>query len=154
MKRLMLLTPLLLVGCATATTTGSTWQVTEIYDGSDTPASLGDQVAGSVLFTFGASTLNGETSCGQFQAGVRYQDGENIYEASDLEITEIAFDPVSEDCNGTALHTHEALKEVLVPGTYSVRHDASDLITILDPATINELEPVGIALVAENPREH
>lgn len=153
MKKFVPLLALVLAGCSQATPTGTTWQVTELYDGSDTPSSLTDTVAGTVLFTFGASTINGETGCSQFQAHTQYIEGESISDAAELEITDIAFDPITEDCTGQARYTHETLVDILQPGTYEIRHDASDFVTLLQPDTAADFQPVGVALVSETPRD-
>ncbi|MDO4929307.1 MAG: hypothetical protein Q3976_09690 [Corynebacterium sp.] len=152
MKRLLLLSVLGLVACSSApTTTGTTWQVTELYDGSDSPAPLGESVAGSLLLTFGTSSLNGETGCGQFQASTSYRDADNIQDAEYVEIGELSFEDA--ECTGQAQHAHDSLVAVLTPGEYHVRHDASDMIAIMHPESEGELHPTGLQLLAETPRE-
>lgn len=151
MKRFLLLGILGLTACSSAPTAGTTWQITELYDGSDAPAALSESVAGSLLLTFGTSSLNGETGCGQFQASISYGAADNIQDAEYIEIGELSFEPT--ECSGQAQYAHDSLIAILTAGEYHVRHDASDMIALMHPDTEDELQPTGLQLLAETPRE-
>lgn len=89
-----------------------TWQVVAVHTDPAEPGALLADAAGLANFTITDSSLTGTTACADLDAAITTEDDaeDDAFTVDSVEVGDAA------DCDGGALHVHEQLTSIIVPG--------------------------------------
>ncbi|AFM08053.2 hypothetical protein [Corynebacterium pseudotuberculosis] len=115
---------------------GSQWQVTNVYTTPEFPNEVPDAIAGSVMMSFGDSSMTGFTGCAPFQGKVSFSaEGKQDVAPQDadrLTVQAVKFQPIDDaTCEGRTRYIHDSLVSIIVDASFNVRHDSPDVMTLL-----------------------
>lgn len=122
-----------------------TWQVVAVHTDPAEPGALLADAAGLANFTLTDSSLTGTTACAGLDAAITAED--DAFTVDSVEVGDAA------DCDGGALHVHEQLTSIIVPGArFRVDHltDSEMVFTATSDGPEGEpvVDPPSIRLMA------